>query len=125
MLNPVSPLATIAILLVSASALSGELPDPLAAGWEGEPVCEKLHEDDRLRILRCTFPPGVGHEKHFHPRHVGYTLSGGRMQVTDANGTRVQDVPSGYTFSNPDGIPWHEALNVGDTTASYLMIEPK
>jgi quercetin dioxygenase-like cupin family protein len=101
------------------------LPDPLAAGWEGKPVCEKLHEDDKLRVLRCTFPPGVGHEKHFHPRHVGYVIEGGRMRITDASGTREQDVPTGISFSNPEGIPWHEAVNIGASTASYLMIEPK
>ena len=123
---PSSPAcALLTACLFSIAAFAEELPDPLAAGWQGEPVCEKLHEDEKLRVLRCTFPPGVGHERHFHPRHVGYTLAGGRMQITDASGTRVQDVPTGVSFSNPDGIPWHEAVNVGDTTASYLMIEPK
>jgi hypothetical protein len=47
------------------------------------------------------------------------------MQITSASGTRTVDVPTGSTFANPDGIPWHEALNVGDTTSTYLMIEPK
>ena len=112
-------------LVVAAAAVAEDLPDPLAAGWKGEAVCEKLHEDEKLRVLRCTFPPGVGHERHFHPRHVGYVLSGGRMQITDAEGTRVQDIPSGISFSNPEGIAWHEAVNIGDTTSSYLMIEPK
>jgi hypothetical protein len=67
----------------------------------------------------------VGHERHFHPRHVGYVIAGGRMQITDAAGTRVQDIPTGISFSNPEGISWYEAVNIGDTTASYLMIEPK
>lgn len=106
-------------------AFANDLPDPLAAGWNGQPVCEKLHQDERLRILRCSFPPGVGHTRHYHPPHVGYVLAGGRMQITDAQGTRVQDVPTGVTFSNPEGIVWHEALNVGDSTATYLMIEPR
>ncbi len=119
---------TLAALLAAAPPLTmadDHLPDPLAAGWKGEPVCEKLHEDEKLRLLRCTFPPGVGHEKHFHPRHVGYVIAGGRMQITNAEGTRVQDVPTGIAFSNPEGIPWHEAVNIGETTATYLMIEPK
>lgn len=101
------------------------LPDPLEAGWNGEPVCVRLHEDEHLRVLRCSFPPGVGHERHYHPPHVGYVLTGGSMQVTDAEGTRTIDIPDGYTFSNPDGIAWHEALNVGDRESTYLMIEPK
>lgn len=104
---------------------AAELPDPLAAGWQGESVCEKLHEDERLRVLRCSFPPGVGHERHYHPPHVGYVIEGGRMQITDADGTRTVDIPDSYLFSNPEGIAWHEALNVGDRSSTYLMIEPK
>ena len=47
------------------------------------------------------------------------------MQITDADGTQTIDIPSGTVFSNPDGIEWHEALNVGDSESTYLMIEPK
>lgn len=75
---------------MAGSAAAGDLPDPLAAGWKGESVCEKLHEDERLRILRCRFPLNVGHERHYHPPHVGYVISGGSMQVTDADGTRTR-----------------------------------
>ena len=113
-------------IYLSASALgwSSELPDPVAAGWHGESVCEVLREDTELRIFRCTFPPGVGHERHFHPRHFGYALSGGTMRITSDSGTREVTLKTGsYFFS--EGIAWHEGLNVGDTTVSYLMIEPK
>jgi len=72
--------------------------DPLAAGWKGVPVCEKLHEDSDHRILRCSFPPGIGHERHFHDRHFGYALAGGRMRINDANGTREVDLATGSSF---------------------------
>jgi len=111
-------------LLATVPALAEELPDPVAAGWQGESVCEVLREDPELRIFRCTFPPGVGHERHFHPRHFGYALSGGTMRITSDGGTREVTLKTGsYFFS--EGIAWHEGLNVGDTTVSYLMIEPK
>ena len=111
-------------LSVSAVGWSGELLDPVAAGWQGESVCEVLREDAELRIFRCTFPPGVGHERHFHPRHFGYALSGGTMRITSDASTREVTLETGsYFFS--EGIAWHEGLNVGDTTVSYLMIEPK
>ncbi len=106
-----------------ALSASAELPDPLAAGWEGKPVCEKLHEDEANRILRCTFPPGVGHERHFHARHFGYAISGGRARITDSNGTREVDLESGSSFAS-DGVEWHEVLNVGETTIIYLIVEP-
>lgn len=46
---------------------------------ERKKVCEVLEETDEIRTLKCTFPPGVGHEKYFHPRHFGYTIKGGRF----------------------------------------------
>ena len=70
-----------------------ELPDPLQAGWKGEKVCEVLVENESVRTLRCTFPPGIGHEKHYHPKHVGYTLKGGTFRITDAKGTREVNIP--------------------------------
>ena len=112
-------------LLLASSVLASEpLPDPLAAGWKGEPVCEQLRDDAQLRILRCTFPPGTGHERHYHPPHFGYAVTSARMRITDADGTRTVDVPAGYTDDNP-GVEWHEVLNVGETTLVYLVVEPK
>ena len=111
-------------LLMPVWALAEELPDPVAAGWQGETVCEILREDAELRIFRCTFPPGVGHERHFHPRHFGYALSGGTMRITSDAGTLEVTLKTGSYFFN-EGITWHEGLNIGDTTVSYLMIEPK
>ncbi len=100
------------------------MPDPLKAGWEGAPVCERLHEDSEQRILRCTFPPTVGHERHFHAANFGYALAGGRMRITDESGAREVDLPTGSSFIS-EGVPWHEVLNVGDTTVVYLIVEAK
>lgn len=110
-------------LAVGFNPAHAELKDPLAAGWEGQPVCEKLHEDADNRILRCTFPPGVGHERHFHAPHFGYALSGGRMRMTDSRGVREVDLATGSSFSS-DGVDWHEVFNIGTTTVSYLIVEP-
>jgi quercetin dioxygenase-like cupin family protein len=115
--------AFIACLLASTCAASS-LPDPLAAGWQGNPVCEKLHEDASQRVLRCTFPPGVGHERHYHEPHFGYALSGGRMRITSAEGTRELDLETGTSYVS-EGVDCHEVLNVGDTTVVYLIVEPR
>jgi len=100
------------------------LPDPLAAGWNNESVCEVLEENDKVRALKCTFPPGVGHERHYHASHFGYTLAGSKFRITDTTGTREVNVPTGTNFYN-EGIEWHEVLNIGDSTAVFLIIEPK
>lgn len=115
-------------LLILAFFLScqneAKLPDPLQAGWKGNKVCKILNETDKLRTLECTFPPGVGHERHFHAEHFGYTLKGSRFKITDKKGTREVYVPTGYDFYN-EGIEWHEVLNIGDSTAVFFIIEPK
>ena len=98
------------------------MPSALEAGWQGERVCELLHQTETHRVLRCIFPPGVGHERHFHPAHFGYAISGGKMRITDASGTRTVEIPTGSSFSSA-GVPWHEGVNVGDTTVTYIMIE--
>lgn len=112
------------LAVVGARAAQPELPDPLEAGWNGAPVCEKLHEDSDQRILRCTFAPSVGHERHFHNRHFGYAIAGGRVRITDSSGTRDVDVATGSSFES-NGVAWHEVLNIGNSTIVYLIIEPK
>ena len=106
---------------LAANADDSALPDPLEAGWQGVPVCEKLHEDNDQRILRCTFPPGVGHERHFHPRHFGYAIAGGRVRIIDASGTRELSLETGSSYSS-DGVAWHEIENIGDSTTTSQLL---
>ncbi|WKD85107.1 hypothetical protein KCTC32516_00446 [Polaribacter huanghezhanensis] len=100
------------------------LPDPYEAGWKGKKVCEVLQDNTKLRVLKCTFPPGVGHEKHYHNTHFGYTITGSKFRITTTDGIKEVDVPTGSNFSN-EGITTHEVLNIGDKTAVFLIIEPK
>nr|WP_321226681.1 cupin domain-containing protein [uncultured Psychroserpens sp.] len=100
------------------------LPDPLEAGWNNDAVCEVVEENDNVRVLKCTFEPGVGHEKHYHNPHYGYTVAGSKFKIKDTTGTREVNVPTGYSFSK-DEISTHEVLNIGDSTAVFLIIEYK
>ena len=111
-------------LVVAGCSSGARISDPLEAGWQGTPVCELLHEDGRLRVLRCTFEPGVGHERHFHDPHFGYVIAGGLMRITDESGQRELDVPTASSFQS-EGTDWHEVLNIGETTAIFLIVEPK
>jgi quercetin dioxygenase-like cupin family protein len=100
------------------------LPSPLEAGWKGKKVCDVLQDNADVRVLRCTFPPGVGHEKHFHAPHFGYAIKGGKAHIKDASGERDATTPDGYSWWTP-GYTIHENQNIGDTTTIYLIIEPK
>ncbi len=100
------------------------LPGPLEAGWHGNTVCVLLHENARSRALRCTFPPGGGHERHYHAPHWGYIIEGSTMQITSASGTVERELKAGDSWWS-DGLAWHEARNIGPTTGVYLIVEPK
>lgn len=115
---------TLSLALSPASAREKPLPTALEAGWEGERVCALHHETETHRVLRCSFPPGVGHEDHFHPAHYGYALSGGTMRITDERGTRTVRLETGSHYSS-DGTPWHSVVNIGDTTVTYLIVEER
>ncbi len=100
------------------------LPTAFEAGWKGERVCEPLFENEQVRAARCTFPPGGGHERHFHPPHWGYIVEGGTMRITTEAGTVDRVLKSGSNWWS-DGIAWHEAVNIGTTTSVYIIVEPK
>jgi quercetin dioxygenase-like cupin family protein len=112
------------IILIFSCKTDVNLPDPLEAGWKNDKVCEVLVDNEKVRTLKCTFPPGVGHEKHFHAAHFGYTVSGSKFKITDKTGTREINVTTGSNFYN-EQIEWHNVLNIGDSTAIFLIVEPK
>ena len=117
-------MCALAALVLAGCTTPPTLPDPLQAGWKDEPVCERLHEDAKQRILRCTFAPQTGHERHFHAPHFGYALSGGRVRIEDAGGVRELDLPTNSSYSS-DGVAWHEIRNIGTTVLIYLIVERK
>jgi quercetin dioxygenase-like cupin family protein len=112
------------IILLFACKIDNDLPDPLQAGWNNKAVCELVEENETIRVLKCTFEPGVGHEKHWHKPHFGYALAGSKFRIKDADGTRKVTATTGSHFYS-EGTAWHEILNIGDSTAIYLIIEPK
>jgi quercetin dioxygenase-like cupin family protein len=120
-------LVTVGLVLALSTQASGDedgLPHAFDAGWKGTAVCEVLHEDETVRVGRCRFPPGVGHDRHFHNPHFGYVLTGGTMRIEGPDGVETVETRAGASWSS-DEVTVHEVLNVGATTASYLIVEPK
>jgi beta-alanine degradation protein BauB len=115
----------LACACASASAQIAPLPMALCGGWQGERVCELLQEDAMIRVLRCAFPPGVGHEAHYHPPHFGYVLAGESvMRITTDDRVVDRPVRAGASFANESEVR-HAALNVGQETTTYLIVEKK
>ncbi len=117
-------------LLLAAPATAAEtppaetpLPSAFDAGWHGQKVCELLFDNAQMRTARCKFPPGVGHERHFHAAHWGYIVQGATMRITTAAGTVDRVLKAGDSWWS-DGIAWHEAINIGPETGVYIIVEP-
>jgi len=102
---------------------SDGLPHAFDAGWKGEKTCAVLYETPSVRVGKCSFAPGVGHEKHYHHPHFGFVLQGSTMRVKDKDGEREVVAETGSSWSS-SSLSVHEAINIGPTTASYLIIEP-
>jgi len=123
MLSTASGVCLVLLATTGSSNETSGLPHAFEAGWKGQKTCEMLFEDETVRIGRCIFPPGVGHEKHYHNPHYGYVLEGSTLRLRDKNGVRDAKTITGSSWST-DAITVHEALNVGDVTTSYLIVEP-
>ncbi|HKX54746.1 MAG TPA: hypothetical protein VJN01_01540, partial [Xanthomonadales bacterium] len=61
------------------------LPHAFDAGWQGKKTCEIVYETALVRVGRCSFPPGTGHEKHYHNPHFGYVIEGATMLIQGAD----------------------------------------
>lgn len=101
-----------------------QLPDTIEAGWQGKPVCEVLYEDEQIRTGTCTYPPGIGQERHTHGPYFTYVVSGGTLRVTSPRGTFESTSITGNSGKS-NGVEWHELLNIGDTTIQFFFIETK
>jgi hypothetical protein len=46
------------------------------------------------------------------------------MRIIDEKGSREVDLATDSSFSS-EGVAWHEVLNIGETKAVFLIVEPK
>ena len=115
----------LALLMLPITAMAQEnLPDTIEAGWKGEAVCVVLFEDDKIRTGTCTYPPGVGQDRHTHGPYFTYVVSGGTLVVTSPRGTFQSTSITGNSGKS-NGVDWHELVNVGETTIIFLFVEQK
>lgn len=84
-----------------------------------------LLENDEVRVLQYTLPPGARHHWHTHPPRVGYVLSGAKIRVTEADGSHEDyDEKTGESYW--DGFAkLHDTLSVGTTPYIALLVEVK
>jgi beta-alanine degradation protein BauB len=107
------------LLTLSASVYA---QDPLKVAPN---VAKKvLLENDQVRMIQAEFAPGETATWHSHPNHAEYTLTGGKLEITDkGKQARVVEFKAGEALYMP--AVTHMVKNIGTTTVKMVMIELK
>ena len=81
-------------------------------------------ENERVRVLEATLPPGVKEEVHSHPAYVIYIAEGGQYRNYAADGKITEG-----TFKNGEVIYrdplTHAAENIGEKPMHFILVELK
>jgi len=118
-----------AMLGLSPNAALGEPPPATKGpvdGLSSSPGNFKLLlENDYVRVLQYTLPPGALDHWHTHPPRVGYVLSGAKIRVTKADGSHEDyDEKTGEGYWG-EFSPLHETLNIDTKPYIALLVEVK
>lgn len=82
-------------------------------------------DNEHVRVLQYTLPPGGRDHWHTHPPRVGYVLSGAKIRVTEADGSSEDyDAKTGETYWG-EFSPLHDTLNLDTKPYIALLIEVK
>ena len=120
--------ASALLVLIPAAAMAG--PPPATSGPVDGLVSSPdnfklLLENDQVRVLQYTLPPGGRDHWHTHPPRVGHVLSGAKIRVTHADGSQKDyDEKTGDTYWG-EFSPLHDTQNIGATPYVALLVEVK
>jgi quercetin dioxygenase-like cupin family protein len=81
-------------------------------------------ENDHVRVLEATLPPGVKEQVHSHPAYVIYVLEGGRYRnyASDGKVTEGELKTGDVLYRDP---LTHAAENIGDKPLHMILVELK
>ena len=120
------PYGCLSLLLVFAVALMaaitfGHAQDPAVVNSK---TIRVRFENDKVRVLEATLPPGVKEQVHSHPAYVIYVVAGGRYRNYAADGKVTEG-----TFQTGDVIYrdplTHAAENIDDHPMHLILVELK
>jgi quercetin dioxygenase-like cupin family protein len=83
-----------------------------------------IFENDRVRVLEVSYPPGAKHDTHSHPDHVVYALEDAKVRMTGEDGKSADvEIKKG-------GMRWQPAVthtteNIGTTPLRAILVELK
>ena len=98
--------------------------DELDAVVVAPDVYSILHEDERVRVLNMTLPPGVTDGLHSHPNEAVYFIKGSTIRIHLPEGDPIEmPVPDGAPLSHE---AWtHTVENIGDALLHAIVVEIK
>jgi beta-alanine degradation protein BauB len=81
-------------------------------------------DNDHVRVLEATLPPGAKEEMHSHPGYVIYVIDGGKTRSHTADGkTNEAEFKAGDVMYRDPLTHWAE--NIGSTTIRLILVEVK
>src|SRR5437868_13652753 len=81
-------------------------------------------ENDRVRVLEATLPPGVKEQVHSHPAYLIYVLEGGRYLNYASEGKVTEGELKTGDVLYRDPLT-HAAENIGDKPLHLILVELK
>ena len=108
-------------LLVGIQATAAYAQDPAVVNSN---TIRVRFENDRVRVLEATLPPGAKEQGHSHPANVIYVLEGGRYRNYAADGKITEGILRTGEVIYRDPLT-HAAENIGDTPLHLILVELK
>src|ERR1044071_10067346 len=97
-------------LLATISLTAGDAQDPAVVNSK---TIRVRFENNRVRVLEATLPPGTKEQMHSHPAYVIYVLAGGRYRNYAADGKITEGTLQTGDVIYRDPLT-HAAENIGD-----------
>jgi quercetin dioxygenase-like cupin family protein len=110
-----------AAVCLCTTAPSARAQDPLVVNSS---TIKLKFENERVRVMEATLPPGAKEQMHSHPAYVIYVLEGGRYRnhAPDGKTTDGEFKTGDVLYREP---LTHYAENIGDKPMHLLLVELK
>ncbi len=109
------------IVLVLAGLCSAHAQDPAVVNAS---TIKVKFENERVRVLEATIPPGVKEKVHAHPAYVIYVLEGGKTQNYAADGKVSESALKTGDVIYREPLT-HAAENIGGNPIHLILVELK
>ena len=81
-------------------------------------------ENEKVRVLEATLPPGVKEAVHSHPAYVIYVVEGGKYRNYASDGKITEGTFKDGEVIYRDPLT-HAAENIGDKPMHFVLVELK